>query len=321
MSEVHTVFGAGQIGTLLATQLAQAGHRVRLVRRGPARAAIPGVTWMQGDATDAAFAAEACRGATTVYNCTNPPDYARWDGLLQPLFRSIWKAAADAEARLVQLDNLYMLGRPPSAPFDESTPMNPCSHKGALRKAMAEELMEMHAQGRLEACVGRASDFFGPDTPNTAVMRPDVLKRLHQGGSVYLFGNPDMPHSYSYAPDVARGLATLGTHPDAPGRTWHLPVSAQRTTRELLEAFAAHSGVKIKVRRVPQWLMRTIGVFVPLFAAVAEMAYQWDVPYLVDDRAFRTTFGIEPTPLPQAIETTLASTRPEAAPATARTVS
>ena len=321
MSEVHTVFGAGQIGTLLATYLAQAGHRVRLVRRGPARATIPGVTWMQGDATDAAFAAEACRGATTVYNCTNPADYHRWDGVLQPLYRSIWRAAGDAGARLVQLDNLYMLGKPPSAPFDESTPMNPCSRKGELRKALAEELMAAYERGEVEACVGRASDFFGPDTPNTAVMRPDVLKSLRKGGSIYLFGNPDMPHSYSYAPDVARGLMTLGTHAAAPGRTWHLPVSAQLTTREFLERIAAHTGVKIKVRRVPQWLMRTIGVFVPLFAAVAEMAYQWDIPYLVDDRAFRTTFGIEPTPLPQAIEATMTEATSETSTTAARAAS
>lgn len=307
MNETHTVIGAGQIGVPLARHLAEAGHRVRLVRRQAAGPEIPGVTWMRGDITDRSFADEVCRGATVVYNCTNPPDYHRWEGVLEPLYRAIWAAAGRAGARLVQLDNLYMIGRPATAPFDERTPMEPCSHKGRLRKQLVEELQQAHRRGDVEATWGRASDFFGPDTPNSVVLRPDVYERLRRGGSIYVFGNPDMPHSYSYTPDVVRGLAVLGTHPAAPGRVWHLPVAAQLTTRELLERFAAHAGTRIKVRRVPHWALRTVGVVAPLFSALAEMTYQWDLPYLMDDGQFRRTFGVGPTPLPEAIEASLAA--------------
>ena len=268
---------------------------------------------MRGDVTDRAFADEACRGATTVYNCTNPPDYHRWDGVIQPLYRAIREAAGRAGARLVQLDNLYMYGRPQTAPFDERTPMEPCSHKGELRKQMVEELFEAHRRGDVEATAGHASDYFGPHTPNAAVLRPDVYNRLLGGGSIYVFGNPDMPHSYSYTPDVAQGLAILGTHDAAPGRAWHLPVAAQLTTRELLHRFADHVGTRIKVRRVPQWALRTVGVFAPLASALAEMTYQWDIPYLLDDGDFRRAFAVGPTPLTEAIEASLAAYRPSKA--------
>lgn len=144
---------------------------------------------------------------------------------------------------------------------------------------------------------GRASDFFGPATPNAAVLRPDVYERVLRGRSVYVLGDPSMPHSYSYTPDVAKGLATLGTRPEAAGRMWHLPVAAQMTTRELLERFADHAGTRLEVRRVPQWALRTIGVVAPLVAALAEMTYQWEIPYLMDDGDFRRTFGVEATPL------------------------
>jgi hypothetical protein len=40
-------------------------------------------------------------------------------------------------------------------------------------------------------------------------------------------------------------------------------------------------------------------------AAAREMLYQWEVPYAMDDRRFRETFGLEPTPLAQAVEATL----------------
>jgi hypothetical protein len=36
-------------------------------------------------------------------------------------------------------------------------------------------------------------------------------------------GNPDLPHTYSYVPDIAAGLATLGTDARAEGKVWHLP--------------------------------------------------------------------------------------------------
>ena len=43
------------------------------------------------------------------------------------------------------------------------------------------------------------------------------------------------PTATPNTPDVARGLAVLGT---AAGRVWHLPVAAQLTTRALLERVA-----------------------------------------------------------------------------------
>ncbi len=318
MTQQHTIFGAGQVGLLLATQLTAMGHQVRLVRRSSAGEAMPGVTWMQGDATDPHFAARACEGSVSVYNCTNPPDYGRWDGVLQPLYRGVWDAAAAAGARLVQLENLYLYGRPTSSPFDEQTAKNPCAAHGVLRKQLNDELWARHAAGTLEVAVGHASDFFGPGAHLSAVIRPDVLDGLRRGARVYMLGNIDTPHGYTYTPDVARGLATLGTRDGATGRAWHLPTTATSTTRALLSQFAEHLGTSLKITTVPGWALRALGVVSPMIAAIASMRYQWDVPYVLDDAAFRTAFGIEPTPLDEAIEATLlAFTSPRALAAAA----
>jgi nucleoside-diphosphate-sugar epimerase len=306
----QTIFGAGQVGLHLAKQLAAAGHDVRLVRRGPAGEALPRVTWVQGDATDRAVADAACRGATTVYNCANPSDYARWEGVLEPLYTGIREAAGRAGARLVQLENVYMYGRP-QGPFAEDAPMTPCSRKGELRLGILSATMDAHRRGDVEVAVGHASDFFGPATPRTTTFRPDVARVICRGGTAWVFGNPDMLHSYSYTPDVARGLAVLGTHPEAAGKRWHLPVAAQESTRSLIARMARLSGNRVRVRAVPDVWLRVGGWFSPLMRALREMSYQWDVPYVLDDTAFRLTFKIEATPIEQAIADSLASWRSE----------
>jgi nucleoside-diphosphate-sugar epimerase len=302
---LHTIFGAGQVGTLLADELLRRGHRVRLVRRGPAGAARPGLEWMRGDVTDAAFADAAARGAAVVYNCVNPPDYGRWEGVLEPLMRAVQGAATRAGARLVVLDCLYMIGRPAAAPFDEDTPMQPCTRKGELRKLLVEELFEAHRRGEVEVASGRASDYFGPATPLSMVLYPRALERLRAGKPVELFGDPDQRHAYNFTPDVARGLAELGTRPEAVGKVWHLPAAWTGTTRELITRAGALLGQPGTLRRVPAWALAGLGLVSGELRAIREMLYQWEQPYVLDDRRFRSVFGVEATPIDEALRATL----------------
>ncbi len=302
---IHTVLGAGQVGKKLTEELLAIGHEVRLVRRGAAGPARAGLRWLAGDVTNAAFLDAACRGASVVYNCVNPPDYTRWEGVLEPLFDGVLAAATRAGARLVVLDCLYMIGRPDRALFDEDTPMRPCSEKGRMRARLVERLFAAHARGDLEVTSGRASDFFGPQTPLSFVLSPQALTRIVAGKSAFVLGDPDLPRSYSYTPDVARGLAILGTRPEAVGRVWHLPVSAQQTTRILLEHAFAAAGQQAKLLRIPRWVFTAGSPFSAFMAAAREMLYQWEIPYTIDDRRFRSTFGVEPTPIEEAVAATL----------------
>jgi nucleoside-diphosphate-sugar epimerase len=302
---IHTIFGAGQVGMLLAHELLERGHSVRLVRRGPAGPSRPGLRWMSGDVTDPAFADEAARGAKVVYNCVNPPDYGRWEGVLEPLMRAVRGAATRAGARLVALDCLYMYGMPEAVPFDEDTPMRPCSRKGEMRAMLVEEMFEAHRRGEVEITTGRASDYFGPGTPLSMILYPRALARLRVGKPVELFGDPDQRHAYSFTPDVARGLAVLGTRPEAVGRAFHLPAAWTGTTRELIARFGAAVGQPGGVRVVPSWALAGLGLFSNEMRAIREMVYQWQRPYVIDDRRFRATFGVEATPIDEAIRLTL----------------
>jgi len=160
-AELHVLFGAGQVGQPLARLLLHAGKRVRIAKRSSG--GVPGAEVIQGDAADAAFCARAAQGAATVYHCMNPPYDARvWAELVPRYMNNLIAASGNAGARLVVLDNVYMLGRPHGRPLDEDTPVNPYSRKGEIRARAAERLFEAHRRGDVIATMGRASDFYGP---------------------------------------------------------------------------------------------------------------------------------------------------------------
>ncbi|WP_373048749.1 NAD-dependent epimerase/dehydratase family protein [Vulgatibacter sp.] len=299
---LHVVFGYGQIGPLLASRLAASGHQVRVVSRHRPKLP-PGIEHLAGDASDEAFTRDAVRGATAAYHCINVP-YPQWFELLPRIGQSLRQAALASAARLVVLDNLYMLGRP-DAPMTEATPLAPRSKKGELRARLELDLLASRERG-LELAIGRASDFFGPGVTGSAVLHPTNLKRLVAGKRVDVGGDPDAPHSYSYAPDVAAGLFTLGTSVRVDEPIWHLPVAFQGTTRALVEAVGRALGVDAKVGTLPGWMWLVAGLFSPMIREAKEMTYQWEGPFVLDDSRFRSAFGVEPTPRGEAIAATAA---------------
>lgn len=304
-SALHVVLGAGQVGRPLARRLAAQGHRVRVVRRGEPVELGVDVEWARGDVLDASFLDRALRGATVVYHCANPDRYDRWEELLPPLSSAILGGAARAGSRLVVLDNLYMYGMtPPGERLSEASPVAPRSRKGELRARLAQELLDAHGRGDVQVAIGRASDFFGPGCTQTAVFGDRFLTRLRSGASIQLLGNPDMPHAYSYVEDVAEGLAALGADERGLGQVWHLPVAFSGSTRELVQLFGRAMGRALKVSRVPLWALRLIGLFDGQAGAAVEMVYQWESPFLVDDRRFRERFALEPTPVDAAVAAT-----------------
>jgi nucleoside-diphosphate-sugar epimerase len=305
-TELHVLFGAGQVGQPLARLLLDAGKRVRIAKRSPG-GAPPGAEVIQGDATDPAFCAQAAQGATTVYHCMNPPYDARlWAELLPRWMDNVIAAAGRTGARLVVLDNVYMLGRPGGRPLDEDTPPNPCSRKGEIRARAAERLFEAHRRGDVLATAGRASDYYGPGGTLTH-LGDQFWRPALAGKRAWALVNPDAIHTYHYLPDVAAGLMTLGcAEADVYGRPWMLPCAPAGTMRELVARFSRKLGREIRLAGAPRWMVKAIGVFVPLVREVDEMLYQWDEPFVISDRRFRERFRQEPTDVDEAAAATVA---------------
>jgi nucleoside-diphosphate-sugar epimerase len=310
MPQTHVVFGAGQVGSTLAGQLRASGHRVVIVSRSGSTGGEAGVEAVRGDAMDAAFCTDAARTAAVVYHCMNPKYEARaWAAQLPRIQENLIAAAGRAGARLVVLDNVYSLGRTGGKPMNEDTPDNPCSRKGEIRARLAASLVAAHRRGDVRAVTGRACDFFGPRGVQT-MFETRFWTRVLAGKSAQVIANPDTLHTYHYIPDVAAGLATLGGADEAAlGGWWMLPAAPAVTTRDLIATFARAIGRDVAVSPVPEWLLRLLMLMVPLFREMSEMRYQWDEPFVADDRRFRSRFGSTATPLDNAARETVAWAR------------
>lgn len=304
-NELHVIFGGGQVGTPLACILRDRGMRVRMIKRSAG--APDGVELMRGDATDAAFCIEAGRGAATVYHCMNPPYSAKvWAEVVPKYIDNLIGAAARAQARLVVLESVYMLGRPGGRPMNEDTPMHPCSKKGEIRAREAERLFEAHRRGDVRATAARGSDYYGPGG-TLAHLGDQFWKPVIAGGKGMVLADPDAIHTYHYIPDCAAGLATLGTAADdAYGKPWMLPCATAESMRSLVARFSRHLGREIRMRMMPRWAIKTLGLAMPMLREIDEMLYQWEEPFIIDDRRFRERFGAQPADVEQAAAATVA---------------
>jgi nucleoside-diphosphate-sugar epimerase len=305
VSDLHVVFGAGQVGSQLAGVLRNKGKRVRIVRRS-AGAVGDGIEVITGDAADPAFCHSAVQGAAAVYHCMNPDyDTDLWAHFVPLWTENLIGAAGAAGARLVVLDNLYMYGRP-DAPIDEDTPFAPRSRKGEIRARNSEALFAAHRRGDARVVLGRASDFYGPGGVGTH-FADRFWEPVLAGKTARMLLDPDVPHSYNYIPDVAIGLATLGlAADDALGRVWMLPVTPATSARELAQHFSEELGREIRVAKTPRAMVKLLGLFMPIVKEIGEMLHQWDGPFIVNDRRFRERFGVEPTPMADAARETVA---------------
>jgi nucleoside-diphosphate-sugar epimerase len=301
--ELHVVFGTGPVGLAVTDELVQRDRRVRMVNRS-GRARVPdGVEVVGGEATDGAFAREASAGASVVYFALNPP-YDKWPELFPPLQEGVLEGAASAGAKLVAMENLYMYGPTDGRPLTENLPYAANTRKGKVRTRMAKELMEAHTSGRVRVAIGRASDFFGPRVLSSATGE-QVFGRAVEGKSAQVAGDPDQPHTYTYAPDIGKGLVTLGEREEALGRAWHLPSPETVTTREFVEMIFEEVGKPARIQAPPKILLRALGLFNPALRETIEMLYEFEEPFVVDDSSFERAFGEQATPLREAIQRTV----------------
>ena len=301
----HVVFGAGQVGTTLAERLAAGGHTVRLVSRS-SHPAPKGVEMLRADLTDRSACLDSARDATVLYHCMNPYySVAVWNETLPVWQGNLLAAAQQTGARLVVLENVYAFGDFGGRSLTESTPRRPRSRKGEIRARLAEGWYAAEAR----VVLGHGSDFFGPRGTQT-FFEERFWTRVLAGKSAQVLVAPDQPHTYHYIPDVAAGLATLGTAPDdVYGSGWMLPCAPAITTRELIGLMANHIGRQVKVDVLPTIVRHGLKLFIPLLREFEEMRYQWEAPFIVDDARFRARFGTVPTPLDRAAAETVSWAR------------
>jgi nucleoside-diphosphate-sugar epimerase len=303
--------GSGGIGGAVVRDLGAKGFQVRAVSRHAATEAPEGVTQQAADVATPAGAAAACEGAAVVYHCLQPP-YHRWVEEFPPLNRVVGEAVAREGAKLVVADNLYMYW-PIAGPIGEASPQHPTSRKGRIRKESADALLAEHTAGRLRVTIGRAPDYYGPGGTNS-IAGNTVFGAAVAGKAVRWPASADQPRSFSYLPDLARALVTLGQSDAADGRAWIVPSAPPLTARALVALIEDELRRHVKLAVTSKLAMRLAGLRIPQARELPDIWYQFTTPFIADGSAFEAAFGsLAATAHKQAVHETVAWFTSEAA--------
>ncbi|MBB5918811.1 nucleoside-diphosphate-sugar epimerase [Nocardia transvalensis] len=303
MPELHVVTGAGPVGTTVAEQLAAAGKNVRILTRSGSGPDHPLIERRRVDVTRREQLSAAVEGAVAVYHCTHGSKYAAktWWAELPATEQIVLETAGQAGAVVVFPESLYSYG-PVDRPMTEDMPRAADFGKPAVRVAL---LRARDASPTPTVSVA-ASDFIGPHVRMSHAgerMVPNILA----GKTVQIFGKPDMPHSFTYMPDLAAAMIIAAADRDLWNSFLHAPTAPAVSMRELVATLSAAAGVPApKIMAMPGWALRTAGVMNGMMRELSEMNYQFERPFQLDSSASERRLGLAPTPLTKVAEGTVA---------------
>ena len=295
-----TILGAGgPIGNELAKILAAGRQRFRLVGRNPKP--VAGGEVFAADLSDQEQTIRAVAGSSVVHLLAGLKyDLRVWQEFWPRIMANTIEACKRAQAKLVFFDNVYMYGKVAGA-MTEETPYAPCSKKGEIRARIATTLMDEVKAGTLSALIARSADFYGPDTVH-GVPNVLVFERFAKKKTASWLVNAAVPHSLTFTPDAARGVALLAERESAWNQVWHLPTAPDPSTgRVFIEMVAKEFGVAPKYRVLSRPMLRVAGWFKPEIGESYEMLYQSDTPYLFDSTKFAKEFGFAGTSYAEGI--------------------
>jgi nucleoside-diphosphate-sugar epimerase len=274
----QTILGAnGTISKVMAAELKKYTDQIRLVSRNPKKVNDTDELFA-ADVTDAAQVDRAVAGSEIVYLMVGF-DYniKVWRERWPRLMRDTLDACMRHQAKLVFFDNVY--------------------------------LYDIGAIGHITGLIARAPDFYGPDNDKSFLIET-VYKNIQQGKRPNWFIDPTKKHSFIYTPDAAKATAMLANTPDAYNQVWHLPTDRNTLTgNELIALFNKETNNTKKTQAVSMFVLRLIGLFVPIMREMPEMMYQYDRDYFFDSSKFEKRFNFIPTSYADGIRNIVKGTK------------
>ena len=293
---MQTILGAnGTIGSALAKELTTYTDKIRLVGRNPKRINDTDELF-PADLSDGQQVERAIEGSEVVYLLVGF-DYKLkvWQDKWPRLMRATVDACIKHHAKLVFFDNVYLYDKNAIPHMTEDSPVNPSSKKGKVRQQVAEMLMNETKNGKLEGLIARSADFYGPHNEKS-VLQEMAYKNLKKGKSPMWMIDADKIHSFTYTPDAAKAVAIVGNTADAYNQLWHLPTSEEKiTARQIIDLFNKEMGMSKKIKLMPMWMLKLLGIFIPILREMPEMMYQNDRDYYFDSSKFNKRFSFIPT--------------------------
>jgi len=302
---MQTILGAnGVIGRELSLHLPQYSNRIRQVSRSP-KPVNATDDLFSADLLDPKATADAVAGSEITYLVAGLKyDHKVWQEQWPRVMRNAIDACKRHGSALIFFDNVYAYGRV-NGVMTESTPYNPCSRKGEVRARIATTFMDEVTRGELRGAIVRAADFYGPGA-TLSVTHATVTERLKNGKTPQWIGNPKAVHTFTYTRDAGRTLALVGNTPAALGQVWHALTSKEPITGEQYVRIACELAHRpFGLQAAPRWLLRMMGIFVPVVRESIEMLYQFENDYRFDSSKAEQAFGLTATTYREGLAATL----------------
>jgi nucleoside-diphosphate-sugar epimerase len=178
----------------------------------------------------------------------------------------------------------------------EQSSVDPPSKKGAIRAHIRRMIMDAVEKGHLQALIARSADFYGPDARNGA-FNIMAFNNLIKGKKAQVFGDYNRIHTYTYVPDAAKATALLGNTADAFNQEWHVSTTKEPLTNmDWIKLAAQKLSVEPRFMSAPLWMIRMLGLIIPIMREFPEMLYQYEQDYIFDSTKFEKRFGFGATP-------------------------
>lgn len=309
MTKQVLVLGSqGRFGAAAAKAFSQAGWRVLCHARRPQPWLPAGARLIDTPLHDTETLVRQAQGSSLLIHAVNVP-YPRWAKEALPLAEQAMAVAGRLGATLMLPGNVYNYRLPQPMPLAESAEQAPTTRKGAIRVAI-EQRLQQQSQAGLRSIVLRAGDFFGGGAGSW--LGQVIIKSVAQGRLAYP-GPLHALHAWAHLPDLAAVAVALAERDDLPAFARFHFAGHTLTGDELLtalEAAARRLGLggdaPFKRGGMPWGVIRAMGLVVPLYRELAEMAYLWTSPHALDGGALSRLLGApHQTPLDAVLQACL----------------
>lgn len=301
---MQTIIGSGgAIGIELAKALSEYTTNIRLVSRHPKKVNVTDKLF-PADVTNYNELEKAVQGSEIVYVTVGfPYNHKEWEEKWPKFIRDLISVCKNEKCKLVFFDNIYMYDKDHLNGMKEDTLINPPSEKGKTRAKIAQMIIDEINAGNLKALIARSADFYGPSIDTASVLIETVFKPLSKGKKANWLGSDKYKHSFTFTVDAGRATALLGNTDSAYGQVWHLPTAPNPLTgKQWIEKVAKKLNVNPKYQVAPKFIVRIMGLFMPIMRESVEMLYQYDRDYIFDSGKFEKEFNFKPTSYDKGID-------------------
>lgn len=253
---MQTILGSnGQIGQEIAKEIHKNyTKKIRLVGRKPKKIHDTDEL-IAADLMKYNDAYKAIEGSDIVYFAVGlPADSEMWENRFPIIMKNVIKACQETNSKLAFFDNTYMYEKNDNVQV-ENSPFTPSGRKSKIRSEMAEMLLSAMNDNTIDAVIGRAPEFYGPDLTQS-ITNAMIFNRVKDGKRAIVPINDSVLRTLIWTPDASRALVLLGNTPEVYGETWHLPTDDSITYKNLIKKIEKTIDQKISYTVLPTWVFK-----------------------------------------------------------------